>query len=1500
MKNKFYQKYIVICLCFLFAICLLLTKKSLAQSPPVMQWAIHLDNSNPPNTLGSSVDWALNIKRTRNGGYIACGYSNGDGTITGNQCALYRLDINGKLIWQKVYDLNNSSGFAHLNDVIETSTGYFAAVGYVGNGANNPGVMIITDKDGTQLNTNPTSFYVSGYPTGFSYTAPSNYKSIVEAPDGTFIIAGACKDNATGRINAVLIKTDGFTYPTWGTDDWTHTTGNSALWADFQKIEIVNVSGNSFDIVAAGNEEIQKILVPVTGIEIDNVGNQYGASLANQPTAIRSNIYATKVHYDGTAFSLVWENSYQNSVFPGTRAFNDYGPYTQNFPLPPSPCTETNINNLHSQILDDFMATSQYNITFDMIVSKNAAHDIIILAGKNFYIDQGLFNSHNGAGDCSRPCLGDASTNAYDDYRDGDAYLMRVNYSNGNLLNSSSSNHPPVQVAHFSGEDTKPHLREDGCNNLIITGTTSDNNLSAASLADFSPPYKAATLLCKFDQNFVKVWRRTVLSTGLSQNITVPNAICTTPISYDYECSFGLTLNPDNSIVICGNNGENSDDAYVIKLSSDNQANTTWNYNGYSTTTGSGSVNFPGNGTVNPLTFKGTLHVQSGSTLTIENCTLEFAETNELYDYDAAVTDPSGIVVEMGGKLIVKNATLRGLEQSLAGDCTSRDYMWDGITVKGDYSGALSAQGAVQLNDGGTGEVTVIQDAKVGVRCNTTTYYDHLEQHTTATEQWDHSWQSWQPTDLNGGGHVRAFPGVTFLNCRKSIEFSPYAHSFANTNVLQKTNFVCNGPMVDPTYTDINGTRLGNNTFCSLYGANRVLFQGCDFEGNSSFTDPTARGIGIATYDASYNVVDYSMDHNKFNNLYSGIVSGATSLTTHNILIKDAEFGMDHSGNGTGENVQSIYFSGTGIGTTVSNNWIKVPQLSDANIFPFGVQYDGCKSFSCYDNILHGDGSGNDNWGIIVASSDANNNIVYRNTLEDFKHGTTALYNNADNTRGIGLQFKCNTYKNSGPYYGNIEELSYSIIHPSTSISGNIRLNQGNCLAGNNPLRFSSPAGNTFINNCYLNSRVYRDVPALNIAYHINNTGTFPLYDPGSFSSGCISSGIATPNCNVGYNSGTPDPCPEPGISCSSCTTTIMQQMDAQISTMRALIDGGDTQAMLDFLGYGNATPEEVITELEDVGPYLSDKVLQAVIEHADSISNSGLKDIIIKNSPLSDSVYESLLFLKPVLAGNADVIYAQLAGISPRELLDIQIGQLQGEKRQMTLQLIEYYLTNDSLPQTDSATMLLAAAGYNMDAAGMLAFAGNLGDASTLLEGTQPSTQEELDEKSMMRIYLSLAQNEKPIDSIPEQQMDSIKTLAEGLGPAASQAKNVLHRLNQTDPIPEIPDYYRGISAARLSEPEKRHFIITNYFTFDEAQLAISPNPANTEISITYLFSTPATRPMFSICDITGKIMIEEVVNQYNNMQSVSTDNLPPGVYYTQLRDGSALLKSLPLVIIK
>ena len=125
---------------------------AIAQSPPVvMQWGTHLDIK---KNNGSTRDWCYAIKETRDGGFIACGYS---GHSTGSSVGpcIVKLDPKGVVVWHKEFDPIGIASFGVLIDIIETVNGNFAAVGEQ-QAANNKyrALLILTDALGNKLNQN--------------------------------------------------------------------------------------------------------------------------------------------------------------------------------------------------------------------------------------------------------------------------------------------------------------------------------------------------------------------------------------------------------------------------------------------------------------------------------------------------------------------------------------------------------------------------------------------------------------------------------------------------------------------------------------------------------------------------------------------------------------------------------------------------------------------------------------------------------------------------------------------------------------------------------------------------------------------------------------------------------------------------------------------------------------------------------------------------------------------------------------------------------------------------------------------------------------------------------------------------------------------------------------------------------------------------------------------------------------------------------------------------
>jgi hypothetical protein len=101
--------------------------------------------------------------------------------------------------------------------------------------------------------------------------------------------------------------------------------------------------------------------------------------------------------------------------------------------------------------------------------------------------------------------------------------------------------------------------------------------------------------------------------------------------------------------------------------------------------------------------IRGSIIIHSGGTMVISNSVVSFADTRSWNDQHN-ITNPTRILVEAGGKLIVKNGSvLKGIDA-----CNN---MWDGIQVQGkpDKPQNATDQGQVQVLS------STIKDARIGV-----------------------------------------------------------------------------------------------------------------------------------------------------------------------------------------------------------------------------------------------------------------------------------------------------------------------------------------------------------------------------------------------------------------------------------------------------------------------------------------------------------------------------------------------------------------------------------------------------------------------------------------------------------------------------------------------------------------------------------------------------------------------------------------------------------------
>lgn len=614
------------------------------------------------------------------------------------------------------------------------------------------------------------------------------------------------------------------------------------------------------------------------------------------------------------------------------------------------------------------------------------------------------------------------------------------------------------------------------------------------------------------------------------------------------------------------------------------------------------------------------------------------------------------LIIEPGATLIIDGGTLT----NACGD------MWQGIEVWGNKDLSQypqSNQGVVELKNGAT-----IENA----RCAITTCQKDAEGNIL-----------WAYT----GGIIHA-KDANFINNRKAIEFLSYhnilpnGREIANSSYFYNCTFETNAQLSDP------GTLP--ETFVSLYDVKGVKFLGCTFQNiaPTGVYSTIYRGNGITSIDANYEVKPLCLSPyiypcteyqpNTFKNLYYGIYASNTNPAIT----------LTINGNNFDNNHRSIFLKGINNATITKNNFDIGATIGNINdqtnereacdvfnrSYSYGVYLKECSGYKVEENNFSTTHDGHA--GIIVDNSGTKANEIYNNTFDKLAIGTQAQGINAaggviiskssnpehiEINVGQGLQFLCNQYF-------NISTADIAVT------SGRIAQNQGYC-RDNNP---ALPAGNKFSHTCNISTsdiHVNSDASKFNYSHH-SELDYIPL---------CYSSDKVTlHDCHIKY---------DPRTSCpshlnSGLTPVVLKQIintnKLEIEELISLIDNGETETLLAQI-HQNEEPERIKNALESASPYLSDRVLLAAIkEKPKPLPLDILKEIIISNSPVTDTVMSALNTLKL-----PDDIQQQIQevqkGTSARAELEQQISYMETQKGIAENELMRQYLNDTTINGTDS-----------------------------------------------------------------------------------------------------------------------------------------------------------------------------------------------------------------------
>jgi hypothetical protein len=441
-------------------------------------------------------------------------------------------------------------------------------------------------------------------------------------------------------------------------------------------------------------------------------------------------------------------------------------------------------------------------------------------------------------------------------------------------------------------------------------------------------------------------------------------------------CPFGICLAKDGGVVLCGNNSCNGDDYQFIKWANDCHANRQFVQGAL--TIGNGTNTTWGLNTI----VRGLIKIQAGGSLTINNnAIIQFANTYHTVDWynlsqNLSTLNPTKIVVEKGGRLILDNCTLKGI------NACGLESMWEGIEVLGtpDKIPVLTHQGSVEI----------LNNAKI------INAYNAI---TAGGRTYDLNGRS-STTGLLGGGMVYIHHPVNsvvshFQNCRFGVWFAPVSNTtvIANTYSIENTNFVNDAVLVDANCVDGLGNGCGPNSQLGSWNQDKIVLKNSKFSNTiaTSTLGSLSRGIAVDLFDARL-----SPDACTFTQMTRGIYARYAIGVTDPLTVTNSTFTKTMFGINTVAGALH-YFKG--------NTFSQIPDAISNN-GSYGIRFDGSTNYTVeQDNIFNSINPGV--FGIISDATLSNPSLIFKNSFVGVDFGVQTQGNNA------GLQLRCNSHSDN-------------------------------------------------------------------------------------------------------------------------------------------------------------------------------------------------------------------------------------------------------------------------------------------------------------------------------------------------------------------------------------------------------------------------------------------------------------------------------------------------------
>lgn len=877
---------------------------------------------------------------------------------------------------------------------------------------------------------------------------------------------------------------------------------------------------------------------------------------------------------------------------------------------------------------------------------------------------------------------------------------------------------------------------------------------------------------------------------------------------------------------------------------------------------------------------------------------------NQEETWDFARIVEKNIIVEEGAKLTIRCKVVMAPEATITvkkggallvdgGHITTTgakcDQYWGGIIVEGNpgASQSLTSQGDVKLENGAL-----------------------LEFANTAVV-------------VQGGGRLRAFSS-TIKDCRYGFYFYPYTSpSVPNYNVSYVSD--CSFSVTDEHTLDLQ-------PFVSLFGVNAINFNDCTFaDERTTVALPNysyALSTGIYALDSRFRVAG---TNTSFDDLYMAISVGTTGKPK-NYTVRQATFNNCFGGIlSRGINAAFIKDNNFTIGdydlTPIPGDGVPLPQSDWGG---FGINLQSGSGFRIEDNIFTrstANASQAAALGIYVNNTGGAANTINNNEFNRIVVGNYAQGENANNFPfPSGLEYLCND--NNTTLSVPLGAAYDFYVHNESNVSS---------LQGSP----EQPAGNTFRNAGFAEGNDFRNNPlAQQVQYYYYGSDDDQVPDIDTMSG--LFTGLLNVDAIINFIdqdcNGSTGPDDDRLTSDERQKITLnynaaRTQFTTDLASYLADLDGGKTAEILDFIA-GNvssvtfttafgtfqvSTPQQLLSALQGISPYVSAPVLAALSESTTTYPRNTFLSLASQNpeSLATGSLLYQIEGDRNLTTTEMNNLQQQATVTTARTAIELQLHEDYN-----TMQKNGQYLIIDQLadPNRTTDTELLTLLEDQYDQASdyaLIAYATAQNNASqvanytALLEEKISSDWQKLQYNqfeafnTLGNMLQATSRSWNDLQATEITQLEQMVQANAGL--PSAQARSVLqayygyHYLK----LPAYPGASPGVGAEALQTGailavDQR--VEEKKSTETAAILSVEANPNPAKSTVQFSIQIPANCHFanLTIFDLNGQQVYSNRV--LNGQQSVSwfPNNLQAGIYYYYLETLDRRTNPQKIVLLK